>query len=272
MYYFHRNEVLVNHGGETIKNKNIDLMKNWLVGNNKYFYYLLLISSLFGCKDDPKKMLGHWHRIDSTGLYQTVDITDSTFAIDQFTFGGVENICDWNVDTIGLGGVLLIKNSMNQIIAFEDSQNWVKVENNMDDFVKDLSSGLFIQYVPDETSKKNDDDTSKFRAAHLYIGKLKTQFKYLAENKNLYSKNDYYIQSGGLLTRDDLECSLLEIDRFYIKPRKSILLLCVDKNCPKEIIEDIIQIRKERNLDFFIFIRKINVEKKMVISEKLISE
>jgi hypothetical protein len=218
-------------------------------------------------------MLGHWHRVDSTGLYQTVDITDSTFAIDRSIFGGVENIADWNEDTIVFGDVLLIKNSMNQIIAFEDPQKWVKVVNNMDDLVKDLSSGLYIQYVPEETSKKMDEDTSKFGAAQLYIGKLKPQYKFLAMKRNLYSKNGYYIQAGGYpMTRDKLEGSLTEIDRFYKKPHKSSLLLCVDKNCPKEIIEDIIQIRKERNLDFSIYIRKINVEKKLVISEKLISE
>ena len=230
--------------------------------------YILTILTLFGCTNKSNKFIGHWHySLDSSGLYNSITITDSSLSIDEFAFGEKFLFTDISDnDTIFIAEVLLFKDSENGIIGFDHPERWTKVNRTQEDFIRDLSSTLFIEFSPHITKQETKTDLDPYFERPIFIGKPKSQFIDLFSGRqDLYSKNGYYLQYGDLLlTLDDFIELIMVIDS-----NSEHLLIFSDKNCSIEFIEEVIEVINHYNRNLVVYRAIINIENRKIVKEKM---
>lgn len=221
--------------------------------------YLVILVVLSSCSNKPNIHIGHYHQIEQDGLYHTVNITDSSVFIDEFTIGG-EYLFKYSYDTLCVGATCIIKNSDNKVIDFYNPDSWMKVERTKEDFIADLSSSLFLEYIPDTTEKINENIGSDIFLMPIFIGKPKMVFSHKFNDPNLMSKDGYYIQFGDMImTKDDIEYAFLPpIDSYK-------LFIHADKETPTQLINELLEIWKYFAPDSPAYIAKMNLENLEII-------
>lgn len=225
---------------------------------------IILTVITVGCSDRPTTFSGHWHRlIDTNGLYHTITITDSSFIIDEYTFGGEFLFDDFIGDTIGIGNGYMVKDDNNEIIAVDEPKSWYFVNNTETDFIKDLSSSLFIEYVPESTLQETLVDSLPKFDLRIFIGRPKQQYVRLFSNSELFSVDGFYMQFADILLRHNmLRDIIISADTTY-----EYLLILADRNSPSEIINEIIELRNVYNSSLVICQAKVNLEQRILVNE-----
>ena len=209
----------------------------------KKIFFILIFGLISSSCNDNNELIGHWHEytIGESEFNNCYIITDSTFAIDQFTMGSsfkkseLENPEIWTLTPYTEELILSRKVKENKIL-FGDSLVWKRQENNLETFISDFSAGYKLKVNPFSSSKETFDLIEPIDGKtniHLVIGSVKEKF---INESNGIIRGQYYFQINDIIT--DKEEDLLDyVLCTHCDNRKINVFVNADKNTPKYLID-----------------------------------
>lgn len=223
---------------------------------------------LSSCSTENKKLVGHWHEYNlqsnELGFNHCFILTDSTFAVDKYTTGGVikkndyENEYFWT-STFYSEELITKKVVKKNKVIFGDTIVWKKQKDNLKTFISDFSAGIKLNIIPFETNEIIFEKTKPERInIFIYIGMVKSKF---LNNSKKIEQGQFYLQLNDTITTIDklvnfILCNHCGYDMIDI-------YIHADQNVPKPYLE---KIEKEIskfpiNIEEQIFYLHMNKEK-----------
>lgn len=134
---------------------------------------------LFSCSNVANRPFGHWHEVLDGDTIHCYNISDSLVSVDRFTFGISKKVTNKDVyEPIVSGSSFeLLKNytDSNGTISIGDSISWIRMPNDVETFLMDLSRGLLVKIEPPEMSGAEYDLPFDTPGTIVYIGQLREQ-------------------------------------------------------------------------------------------------
>lgn len=224
----------------------------------KLYFGLLVI--LISCTHNNAPYTGHYHYIEDDNYYHTVTITDSSVFVNEYTIGG-EFLFKNDVDTVYIPPIGLIKNTDNKVIGVFDPDKWIKVEHTPEDFKKDISSNLFIEYIP-PTDNKISYDAGIELTTPIFIGKPKPEFKEKFTTGDFLTKDGYYVQYLDMILE---KTEIADMLHGVLFPE---LTIHADKDAPRELIEEVVSGWLMFNFDNPVYLAKMNLQDIKLVRSK----
>jgi len=212
---------------------------------SKIIFYILIIGFIFSsCKTENEKLIGHWHEYtpqsNKSEFKQCFIVTDSTFAVNKLTMGGVTKKSDYEdgnfwISTYYPEDLIAKREVKKNEVIFGDSIVWKRQEDNLKTFISDFSAGIKLNIIPFETNDTEFETIKPNRISNfIYVGLAKNQF--LNKSSNII-EGEYYLQLNDRITTIDevlnfIACNHCEFDIIDI-------YIHADQNTPKMYLENI---------------------------------
>ncbi len=196
---------------------------------------LIFITLLSSCENPKHPLTGHWHEVLNGKVVHCYHLTDSTFAVDELSVG-YKNPYEYINNRRALYSEATFEYSIdyqvleNRII-FNDSIEWVRVKNDLDAFMADLSIGLKVSIEPPELINREFDFPYKIdNATYLYIGRLKNSGTATGEN--------FEIQMNDVIS--PLNDVAVYVNCGHCNMNEKIVVLNANKYVPELLIQSVI--------------------------------
>ncbi|MEQ8574708.1 MAG: hypothetical protein RIB63_11630 [Fulvivirga sp.] len=196
---------------------------------------MIFIALLSSCEKPQYTITGHWHEVLNGKVLHCYHLTDSTFAVDELTVG-YKNPYEYINNRRALYSEANFEYSVdyqvleNRII-FNDSIEWFRVKNDLDEFIADLSIGLKVSIEPPELIDREFDFPYKIdNATYLYIGRLKNSLTATGE--------DFEIQMNDVIS--PINDVAVYVSCGHCNMNEKIAVLNADKDVPEPLIQSIV--------------------------------
>lgn len=206
---------------------------------------IFLNFALISCQSEQEKLIGHWHEfmVDSSNkeFNHCFIITDSTIAVDKFTFGGIDKFSDYEnanfwVSTLYPEDLIKKRVIKKDKVIFGDTLIWKRQQDNLETFIADFSANLWVDIYPFEskTPKFDFNINDKPIGAFIYVGKLKSSAINMFEK---YSSYQYYIQLNDRIGSPNGIIPFLLCN--HCEMTKTLVFIHADRDTPKELLSEI---------------------------------
>ncbi len=211
----------------------------------KSIIYILTIGIILSsCKTENEKLLGHWHEYNaqsnSSEFKHCFIMTDSTFAVDKYTMGGVMKKSDYEDESFWIStyypeDLIAMREVKKNEVIFGDSIVWKKQKDNLKTFISDFSAGIKLNIIPFETNDSKFEIIKPERISNfIYVGLVKKEF---LNKSNEIIEGQYYLQLNDRITTFDeilnfISCNHCEYDIIDI-------FIHADQNIPKSYLKNI---------------------------------
>ncbi len=206
---------------------------------------IVLALLLMSCLSRETQLIGHWHeyKVDNpNNIINCYRYTDSSVSEGVFNNGydylrGSEipkdSIYSWSTGFFELTSDYKIKDD---VLFFNDSIRWKKVELTTKNFRDEFSIGLLVDIYPPQLKNINFEllELPNKPITYIFIGQIKTS---LSKTFQKLGNEEFYMQFN------DKIASLDEIKNYvncyHCNMNEQIYIINADRNTPKQLIEAI---------------------------------
>ncbi len=247
-------------------------MKNYILA----IFWIILFT---GCEPEIKRPIqGHWHSIENSqpGVYQTLDINDTTSILDHHILCGIK------LHPIPLkeGNDLILPSfytfSSKNIEILEDTliiENEFKYKRMLHcKQQEDLFSNLFIkiELSEEEGDLEIESLQEHFHASFISVGKLKDGIVYKASSGDFVGSDAYFVQINDVLPGPEYIPVFIQSEYNTANEKKGLaIILNIDKNVPESFSQNILNLMNQAEVPYARFKAVWNDELKKPFFKKI---